>query len=234
MKNKTAIISGASKGIGLSLVKLLIENGVKVAVCARNIQPIIDLFTEKKLDISQFYVKSVDVKNEAEILAFIDESEEKFGVIDYLFNNVGMNPEKAEVFNITTEAFDAMCAVNMRAPMIFTREVSKLMIANKTRGTIVNLQTTCDLFSNPTTGSYTSTKAGFDALSKIFRKELREFEIKVLNVYPGGVDTAFREADRSDYLRPENVADAIVKQLSLADEIYIDDIVLRPLVEKNY
>lgn len=234
MKNKVAIISGASKGIGLALAELLIENDVKVAVCARTIQPLIDLFNEKGLDASCFYVKSVDVKYEAEILAFIDEAEEKFGSIDYLFNNVGMNPEKAEVFNITTEAFDAMYAVNMRAPMIFTREVSKIMIAKKTKGSIINLHSTCDLFSNPTTGSYTSSKAGFDAMSKIARKELRDFEIKVLNVYPGGVDSSFRELDRSDYLRPQNVAAAIIKQLTLADEIYLDDIVLRPFVERNY
>jgi len=234
MKNKTAIISGASKGIGLALVQQLIDKEVKLAVCARTIQPMVDLFAAKGVDSSRFYVKSVDVKNEAEILAFIDEAEDKFGSIDYLFNNVGMNPEKAEIFNITTEAFDAMYAVNMRAPMIFTREISKLMIAKKTKGTIINLQSTCDLFSNPTTGSYTSTKSGFDALSKVFRKEMREFEIKVLNVYPGGVDTAFRAAERSDYLRPENVAQAIITQLTLANEIYLDDIVLRPLVEKNY
>lgn len=234
MRKKTAIITGASKGIGLALVKNLIAKGVKVAVCARNIQPLVDLFAKEGLNSCYYYVKSVDVVHESEILAFVDEVEEKFGSIDFLFNNVGMNPEKAEIFNITTEAFDAMYAVNMRAPMLFTREVSKLMIAKKTKGSIINLQTTCDLFSNPTTGSYTSTKAGFDALSKVFRKELRAYEIKVLNVYPGGVDTSFRELDRADYLRPQSVADAIIKQLTLSDEIYLDDMVLRPLVEMNF
>lgn len=234
MKDKVAIISGASKGIGLELVKLLLKNEVRIAACARTIQSIVDVIDEANIDASRFYVKSVDVNNEGEILAFVDEVEEKFGNIDYLFNNVGMNPEKGEIFNINTEAFDAMYAVNMRAPMIFTREVSKLMIAKKTKGSIINLQTTCDLFSNPNTGSYTSSKAGFDALSKVFRKELREYQIKVLNVYPGGVNTPFRANDRPDYLSPENVADAIFKQLTLADEIYIDDIVLRPLVEMNF
>lgn len=234
MKNKTAIITGASKGIGLELVRRLVQEGTNVGVCARNIQPLVDLFLELKISSSQFYVKSVDVINEAEILSFVDDVEDKFGIIEYLFNNVGMNPEKGEIFNITTDAFDAMYAVNMRAPMLFTREVSKLMIAKKTKGSIINLQTTCDLFSNPNTGSYTSTKAGFDALSKVFRKELREYQIKVLNVYPGGVDTPFRTLDRPDYLSPENVAEAILKQLTLADEIYMDDIVLRPLVEMNF
>ncbi len=234
MQNKTAIVTGASKGIGLALTRMLIENGVNVAVCARNIQPLVDLFSVKGVDSSQYYVKSVDVKNEAEILAFVDEVADKFGSVDYLFNNVGMNTEKGEIFNITTAAFDDMVAVNLRAPMIFTREVSKLMIEQKIKGSIINTQTTCDLFSNPTTGSYTATKAGFDALSKVFRKELRDYEIKVMNVYPGGTDTPFRTNDRDDYLRPLNVAEAIIKQLTLADEIYLDDIVIRPLVERNF
>lgn len=232
MKDKVAIVTGASKGIGLELVKLLIKNEVRIAACARSIQNIVDALSD--VDSSRFYVKSVDVSHEAEILAFVDEVKEKFEAVDYLFNNVGMNTEKGEIFNISTSAFDDMYAVNMRAPMIYTREVSKLMIAKQIKGMIVNLQTTCDLFSNPTVGSYTSSKAGFDALSKVFRKELREYEIKVLNVYPGGVDTPFRANERPDYLSPENVADAIIKQLCLADEIYIDDIVLRPLVEMNF
>jgi len=234
MKNKIALVSGASKGIGYALSALLLDKGLKVALCARHIQTLVDLFKEKGVDSSRYYVKSVDVKNEAEILAFVDEVASKFGHIDYLFNNVGMNTEKGEIFNITTAAFDDMCAVNLRAPMIFTREVARLMIAQKTKGTIVNTQTTCDLFSNPGVGSYTATKAGFDALSKVFRKELRDYEIKVMNVYPGGTDTAFRANKREDYLRPENVAEAIIKQLSLAEELYLDDIVLRPWVERNF
>ena len=234
MKNKTAIITGASKGIGLALVKELIANDVKIAACARNITPLVEFFSSERIDPSRFYIQSVDVKEEVEILAFVDEVEDKFETVDYLFNNVGMNPEKAEIFNISTSAFDDMYAVNMRAPMIFTREVSKMMIAHKTKGCIISLQSTCVLFSNPNVGSYTSSKTGFDALSRVFRKELRDHEIKVLNVYPGGVDTPFREMDRADYLRPEHVAQTIIKQLTLADEVYMDDIVLRPWVERNF
>lgn len=232
--NKIALITGASKGLGIALAKLLFEQGFNLALCSRNIQPIIDLIEEQNISNGRYYLKSVDVKNASEICTFVDEVENKFGHIDQLFNNVGMNPAKANIYEISTSDFDAMYAVNMRAPMIFTREVTRLMRAKKIKGTIVNIQTTCDLFSNPNVGSYTASKAGFDALSKVFRKELRDDEIKVLNVYPGGIDTDFRTTKRADYLRPQNVAEAIVKQLQLADEIYIDDIVLRPLVERNF
>lgn len=234
LKDKIAIITGASKGIGLELTKLLIKNNVKVAVCARNIEALNEYFAEQNIDSSLYYAKSVDVKNEIEILSFINESISKFGSIHYLFNNVGMNTQKDEIFNIKTIDFDDMVAVNLRAPMIFTREVSKLMIDKKIKGTIINTHSTCDLFSNPTIGSYTASKAGFDALSKVFRKELRDYEIKVMNVYPGGTDTPFRLGERQDYLRPKHVAEAMFKQLTLADEIYLDDIVLRPLVERNF
>ncbi len=234
IKNKVAIVTGATKGIGFELTKLLIQVGVKVAACARDIEPLIKLVSSHEVDDSRFYIKTVDVKNEAEIISFVNESVEKFSEVNYLFNNVGMNTEKAEIFNITTSYFDDMMSVNLRAPMIFTREVSRIMVEKKTKGTIINTHSTCDLFSNSSTGSYTASKAGFDALSKVFRKELRDYEIKVMNVYPGGTDTPFREAERKDYLRPEHVAQAMIKQLTLANEVYLDDIVLRPLVERNF
>lgn len=234
MNSKIVLISGASKGLGLSLAAQLIDQGCKVALCARNIQSMVDLINQKGLSQDRYYIKSVDVNSEAEICAFIDEASDKLGVIDTLINNVGMNPAKANIYDISTADFDAMYAVNMRAPMIFTREITRLMRANKTKGAVVNIHTTCDLFSNPGVGSYTASKAGFDALSKVFRKELRDDEIKVLNVYPGGIDTEFRSADRPDYLRPEQVAQSIIAQLQLPVEIYLDELVLRPLVERNF
>ncbi len=233
MKDKVEIITGASSGIGFELTKQLVDEGVLVAVCARNIQPLCDFFSEKELAASQFFVKSVDVVNEQEIIAFVTEVLAKFNSIDFLFNNVGVNTSKGEIFDIKTSDFDAMYAVNMRAPMVFTREVA-LQMKEQMSGTIINTHSTCCLFSNVSNGLYTATKSGFEALSQIFRKELRDFNIKTLNVYPGGVDTSFRAVDRPDYLRPQSVAATILQQLKLPSEVYMDDIVLRPQVERNF
>lgn len=233
MLDKTAIVTGASSGIGLELVKMLVQQGTKVACCARNIDTLRAVSDENELDDSNFYVKSVDVTNEDEIIRFTTEANERLGKADFLFNNVGMNSAKAEVTEIDTNDFDDMYAVNMRAPMIFTREVAAQMKTRK-KGCIINTHSSCCLFSNPSIGSYTASKSGFDALTKVFRKELRDDNIKVLNVYPGGVDTPFRSMDRPDYLHPQNVAHAIIQQLLLPQEIYMDDIVLRPNVERNF
>lgn len=234
MKDTTCIVTGASSGIGIELVRSLIDAGAKVACCARNISKIETFASDKNIGSDRLYVKSFDVQSEKDINIFVEETHRQLGPINYLFNNVGMNTAKGNIFEINTEDFDNMYAVNMRAPMIFTREVSRLMIKEKIGGHIINLQSTCCLFSNAGIGSYTATKCGFNELSKIFRKELRDYNIKVLNVYPGGVDTAFRELDRPDYLRPESVAKAIISQLILPKELYIDDLVLRPHVEINF
>lgn len=234
MNTKTAIISGASKGLGFALATQLLSEGAKVACCARNIDTLQDYCAKHNIAPEQYLLKKVDVKNEEEIQGFIKDSFGKFGNADYLFNNVGMNSAKAEITDISTQDFDDMYLVNTRAPMIFTREISRQMVNSKTKGTIINIQSTCCLFSNPSVGGYTATKVGFEALSKVFRKELRDHEIKVLNVYPGGIDTPFRELDRPDYLHPDDVASTIIKQLALPEGVYLDDIVLRPNVERNF
>jgi len=66
------------------------------------------------------------------------------------------------------------------------------------------------------------------------RKELRTDNIKVLSIYPGGVDTEFREAKRPNYLSAEDVADAIVNMLSTSDKANIHELVIRPSSEENY
>lgn len=233
INHKIAIVTGASKGIGFNLVQQLITEGSIVACCARDISSLVEFARTNNISEDKLVAVSVDVTDETQVLDFIKSIVDKYKTVDFLFNNVGANPAKGEITDISTDDFDLMYAVNMRAPMLFTREISQYMKLQMS-GTIINTHSTCCLFSNAGVGSYTASKSGFDALSKVFRKELRDFNIKVLNVYPGGVDTPFRENDRPDYLRPENVAKIIIQQLLAPAEMFIDDIILRPQVERNF
>jgi NADP-dependent 3-hydroxy acid dehydrogenase YdfG len=234
MKDKVAIITGATSGIGLELVKQLIDLDVKIACCARHTEELQSYFDTIELGKERYLISSFDVQNENSIVAFIEAVKLHFGTIDLLFNNVGINPTKATLTEMTTENLDLLYAINMRAPFIFTREVATVMIANNTKSKIINIHSSACLFSNQSMGAYTGTKGGFDAMTQVFRKELRDHEIKVMNVYPGGVDTNFRKMDRPDYLRPESVAKTIIAQLQLPDEVYLDDVILRPNVERNF
>ena len=83
-------------------------------------------------------------------------------------------------------------------------------------------------------GGYTASKKAMEALSKILVKEVKDKGIKVLDVYPGGVDTNFRINERTDYLRPETIAKHIIYVLENNEDGMMQEIVCRPIVENNY
>jgi len=102
------------------------------------------------------------------------------------------------------------------------------------KGIVVNILSSVCLFNNEKMASYTSSKAAMNAASKIFNKEMREFNVRTVSVYPGGVDTDFRPNKRIDYMPPQEVVDIILANLDAAKTASLDEIVFRPMVEKNF
>lgn len=105
-------------------------------------------------------------------------------------------------------------------------------MAEKQNGLIVNILTSCCLFNNPMTGSYSATKDAMEGISKILTKEVKADHIGVCNVYPGGVDTNFRAVANHSYLKPETVA-KMIKNCMEVEEGCVHDIVIRPFIEDN-
>ena len=112
------------------------------------------------------------------------------------------------------------------------QEIYPLMARRKS-GLIVNILTSCCLYHNPMTGSYSASKDAMEGISKILTKEARADNIGVCNVYPGGVDTNFRPKANPSYLRPEPVAKMIRNCMEVEDGC-VHDLVLRPFVEDNF
>jgi NADP-dependent 3-hydroxy acid dehydrogenase YdfG len=233
LKDKRIILTGATSGIGRSLALKLAAQGAKLCVCGKTPEKMQSLLAELKSYNCDVFAKTFSVTDESEIISFVNESKAKFGSIDILINNAGLNTAKGNVGEIKTSDFDYMIAVNLRAPFIFMREVFNIMKPQQ-KGTVVNVLSTVCLFSNEGIGSYTASKAGIDALTKIFRKEARKENIKVCSVYPGGTDTPFRNNKRPDYLSPESVADSIISVLLLPEDVVTHEIVVRPMVENNF
>jgi len=102
------------------------------------------------------------------------------------------------------------------------------------RGLVVNVLSTVCLYSNEGIGGYTASKCAFDGLAKVLRKELRADGVRVANVYPGGIDTPFRPAARPEYLAAASVAEAILGLAEADENVAPDELVLRPLVERNF
>ena len=105
-------------------------------------------------------------------------------------------------------------------------------MAEKQSGLVINILTSCCLFNNPMTGSYTATKDAMEGISKILTKEVRADHIGVCNVYPGGVNTNFRAVGNPNYLKPETVARMIKSGIENEDGC-VHDIVIRPFIEEN-
>lgn len=232
--NKCVIVTGGTSGLGRNLVLKLIKLGAKVAFCGKSEEKMSDVLKKiKEEERNNIYYDTFDITHEDNIISFVKNIECKLGTIDVLINCAGANTAKAFVEEIKIEDMDWMLKVNMIAPLIFMQECYKHM-KEKKEGLIVNILSTCCLFSNEGIGAYTASKSALDSLTKVFRKEARKNDVRVCSVYPGGINTSFRAQEREDYLSPDDTAVAILKALDVNNSVALDEIVLRPFVEKNY
>ncbi len=234
LKDKNVILTGATSGIGKSLLLRLLNEGANVVFCGRSPQKMeLVLNLAAKYDSCKYFSMVFDIADEAKIREFIGVAYQKLTTVDLLINCAGLNTGKSEVIDINLHDLDTMMAVNFKAPLIFMKEVGKKMKQAK-EGTIVNILSSVCLFANELNGAYTASKAAIDAVTKIMNKEMREHNVRIVSVYPGGVDTEFRVQSRPDYLDPDEVADIILANLKAAPKAALDDLVFRPMVEKNF
>jgi short-subunit dehydrogenase len=233
ISGKRIVITGATSGIGRSTTMELLRQGAYVAFCGRSEDKMKDLLAEiAPMKTGVIYPKVFDITEEKKINLFIHEAKEKLGVIDVLINCAGANPAKDLVEDIKTEDLEYMLKVNFIAPFIFIKEVVKDM-RDRQSGLIINILSSSCLFSSEGVGAYSSSKSGFDALTKILRKEVRKANIGVCSIYPGGVDTPFRKTERPDYLKTDDVVNAIIHVIQAGPDVAYDELVLRPFVENN-
>jgi len=234
LRNRVVFLSGASRGIGRAVALRLAQEEVRIAICGRDAKALGEVAREaESRGASKVFSKTFELALDSAILEFLQEARESLGVPDILINNAGYNERKAPVAEVTTDEFDSMMAVNLRAPFIFMREVLRAMIP-RGQGHIVNILSTTCHSSNENLGVYTAAKTGLAGLTGVLRKEARPQGIRVSAIYPGGTHTTFRPNDRPDYMKPESVAEAVYATLALPDDLVVHDLTFRPMVETNF
>jgi NAD(P)-dependent dehydrogenase (short-subunit alcohol dehydrogenase family) len=225
---RTALVTGASRGIGRALVAELARRQVRVFAAGRDAHLLETLEAETGCRTGSFDL----ARPEAALELYRTAREHFGGPPDVLVNNAAFS-HKAPLAEASLEAFEAQYAVNLRAPFLLCREAGRDMAA-RGGGHIVNVLTTCVLFANEGMGIYTTMKTGLHGLTKVLTKELRPAGVKVTAVFPGGVDTEFRAGARPDYLRPESAARLIADALFAPDDAVVHELVFRPMVETNF
>jgi NAD(P)-dependent dehydrogenase (short-subunit alcohol dehydrogenase family) len=185
LKSKIALITGAGRGIGAATAKLFSEVGAKTLLISRSEAELKE--TQKTLsEESEIFV--CDLEKEQNILNLMSQIQKKYSALDILVNNAGYF-DKADFKKFSTEIFDKVLNINLRAPFILSREVSKIM---KKGATIVNVSSVAGLRGvkkYPGFSAYTASKAGIIGLTQNMAQDLFLDGIRVNCVAPGPVNT---------------------------------------------
>ena len=226
----TAVITGASKGIGAALARRCAREGVRVALLARTPAPLHALAAELGDPARAF---ACDVTRADDVARVATDVAGHFGdAPDLLINNAGLF-QLAAVDAMSPADFSAVVQTNLVAPFLLTRALLPAMRARRS-GTIVTLGSIADRLVFPENGAYAASKFGLRALHEAMRMELRGSGVRATLVSPGPVDTPLWDpvnpderpgfTPRSAMLTAEDVADAIWFALSRPASVNIDEL----------
>ncbi|MGG0858317.1 3-oxoacyl-[acyl-carrier-protein] reductase [Bacillus pumilus] len=209
LTNKTAVVTGASRGIGRSIAIDLAKNGANVVVnYSGNAAKANEVVDEIKALGQQAFAVKADVSNAEEVQALMKQAIDTFGSIDILVNNAGITKDNL-LMRMKENEWDDVININLKGVFNCTKAVTRQMMKQRS-GRIINLASVVGVCGNPGQANYVAAKAGVIGLTKTTAKELATRHITVNAVAPGFIST-----DMTDKL-DENVQSEMLKQIPLA------------------
>lgn len=231
LTGKTAIITGASSGIGAKIAEYLADEGVNIVLAARRkekLNAIADHINAKKK--GQALPVVTDVSNRIDVEDMVKQATEAFGAIDIYVNNAGLMLS-AVVKDGNTEEWDSMIDVNIKGILYGINAVLPGMIERST-GHIINISSVSGHEVTKVSTVYSATKFAARALSMGLEKELARTGVRVTNISPGMVDTdlmaGIKPKDRKP-LQTDDIARAIVYAVTQPDYVNVNEITVRPV-----
>ena len=210
---KTAIVTGASKGVAYATVKLLSENGYKVIAVSRDLSKVSGLVGEN------VEVYQMDITNANEIKKF--QEKYKDITLDLLVNNAGGGSGPTSIINETMDNFRRAYDINVSGPMYLSQLFVPCMKKAES-ATIIFISSLGGKFPYRSGGNYTNAKRGMMALVDTMRLEFPEYGIKVTEICPGTIDT--QEEKRDIAITAEDMAESIRWVASLPKHVNINHI----------
>ncbi len=237
LKNKIAVVTGASGGIGSAISKQLDENGCNIVLAARSVDTLKDLQKELK---NPSLVVEMDVADSESVAAAFSKIKDEFKSVDILVNVAGVMP-LTYLKNLHLEEWLETIEVNVKG-ILRTVHGALPFMKEQQSGHIVNIASVDGKELYKGGAIYGASKAAIIALSRTMRMELSpEFNIKITSIEPGTVATDLREdisdkelledkdySDDEPKLQPEDIANAVLYAVSEPDRVNVNEILIKP------
>lgn len=214
---KTALITGAARGIGKAIALKFAEEGANIAftdlVIDENGQATVSEIVQKGVKCKGYASNAADFAQTEQVVAQIKED---FGSIDILVNNAGITKDGL-MLRMSEQQWDAVIAVNLKSAFNFIHAVAPIMMRQK-KGSIINMASVVGVHGNAGQCNYAASKAGLIALAKSIAQELGSRGIRANAIAPGFIDTAMTAA------LPEDIRKEWVNKIPLRRGGTVDDI----------
>ena len=245
MKDKVAIVTGASSGIGYATALTLSKAGVKVAVGARRTDRLAKLEEEIKQNGGEVFSHKLDVTKKSECDSFVNAILKKWNSIDILVNNAGLMP-LSFIKNLKTDEWDQMIDVNVRGVLYCIAAVISHMMEKKS-GHIINISSVAGRVVFPSGSVYCATKHAVTALSEGLRQEFStRANIRVTCIEPGAVTTELtntitdeslqrfvENSKKMESLHANDIANAILYAVESPRHVNVNEILVRPITQER-
>jgi 3-oxoacyl-[acyl-carrier protein] reductase len=228
LKEKTAIITGAGRGIGKDIALRLAEEGCNIVLVARTGEQLNNVKKDIEGKGGSALALPVDLSKDGSIAEIIDKATGSFGSVDILINNAAVL-FASDILEVSEEDWDKTMDINLRATFFLSQKALRIMIEQKS-GYIINISSTAALEVPPGIAAYGISKLAMTGLTQAMYEAGKEHGVKVSAIYPGMTDTEMLRGfdppvDPDKWMKPEDISDCIVFLLKQSNRMVIKDII---------
>ena len=219
LKNRSAVVTGGSRGIGKSIALGLGEAGAKVVVAARKVDLLDKVVKEICERGGEGFAIECDLNKDEDISNLIKGVIDRYGRIDILVNNAGISPFVKKSEHVKREDWDKIIRINLTAPFVLCQEAGKFMLQNRW-GRIINVASVGGLIGLPRQIAYSVTKGGLIQMTKVLAVEWSQSGVTVNTIAPGYIITDLTEGMRASKEISENLLQRTpMRRFGEADEV---------------
>lgn len=230
IKDKIAVVTGGTKGIGRAIAERLLGEGANVFVCARDKSQLRTALEELSA-LGKVEGEICDVRSESQVKIMLDEAARVFGGVDVLVNNAGVGVFGKTVEEIAPEDFQRVLETNLFG-VFYTCHHAIPLMKKRGGGYIFNISSLAGQNPHPRMSAYNASKFGLNGFTEAMMQEVRQDNIKVSLICPGSVNTQFGNEEISDekawQLQPADIAQVVVDLLNQNPRALPSKIEIRP------